>query len=402
MSSPEGIAPPQPTLLTREMVASLVAVALMFTSLYMLIGVLPIAVRDATGNTSGAGLVTGALAFATIVTNGLTPALMSRFAPAGLLAGSLVVAVGGMAAMAAWDWSFAALLLGGTLVGLGLGVALVVGVSLITSLAPPERKTVAVGLYGVAAGAPAVIGPSAALWLASSVSVRTAFLVAASAGILAIAASFAIRSGVAVERRPTHGFRTALGSKTVRLLVVSFALVTFMFGALLTVIPLSLGKHGLSSAATYLLVFGAARVAVRPAVGLVGVRVANERLYLPALVAGLAGAVLLAVSQAPASLLATAILLGLGFGTFQGASYVGMLEAVPKRDDGVVASLWNFAFDGGVGIGAIAAGLLAGSQGYGASRILLPVAIGLATLTVLLIPKPTADRLVSDNGAVES
>ena len=233
--------------------------------------------------------------------------------------------------------------------------------------------------------------------------VRTALAATCAAGILAIAASFAIRRGVAVERRPTHGFRSALRSRTLRLLVVAFALVTFMFGALLTVVPLSLGKHGLGSAATYLLVFGAARVAVRPAIGVVGVHVANERLYLPALLAGLAGAVLLAVSRAPASLLATAILLGVGFGTFQGASYVGMLEAVPKRDDGVVASLWNFAFDGGVGIGAIAAGLLAGSQGYGSVRILLPVAIGLATVTVLLIPRTAAaEHLVSDNRATES
>ena len=48
MSSHDGSAPASPTLMTREMVASLVAVALMFMSLYMLIGVLPVAVRDAT------------------------------------------------------------------------------------------------------------------------------------------------------------------------------------------------------------------------------------------------------------------------------------------------------------------------------------------------------------------
>ena len=366
---------------------SLVAVFFMFANLYAVLGVIPIAVRQATGHTSGAGLVTAALAFATIVTNVITPRLMSRRSPAGLLGGSLLAATAGTVLLAVWDRSFPVMLLGGTIQGLGLGVSLVVGVALITALAPPGRRTVAVGVYGIAAGAPAVLAPSVALWLLSSFGLRAAFGFACAAGLLAAASSAAIRSGVAVEPTPTHGFRAALSSPAVSLLFVSFGLVTLTFGALLTLIPLSLPKVGFTSAATFLLVLGAARVVVRPAIGLIGVRVANERLYLPGLLSGVGGAVLLAASRAPAGLLVAAVLLGLGFGAFQSASYIGMLEAVAKRDDGVVSSLWNFAFDGGVGLGAILAGVIAGAYGYGPVRWLLPTALALACATVLVIPR---------------
>jgi len=359
-------------LLTPQMRASLIAVFLTFGNLYMVIGVIPIAVRQATGHDSETGLVTAALAFATIVTNLLTPGLMSRRSPARLLGESLLVASAGTAILAAWDGSFPLLLAGGTLQGLGLGVSLVIGVSLITSLAPPGRRTLAVGIYGVAAGMPAVLGPPFALWLLSAFGLRTALGVACGLGLLAVAASTAVRGGTGVEPTPTHGFRAALRSPTVVALFGSFALVTFTFGALLTVIPLSLPRVGLTSAAT----------------GVIGARVTNERLYLPGLLSALAGAALLAESRAAVSLFIAAVLLGLGFGAFMSASYIGMLEGIARRDDAVVSSLWNFAFDGGVGCGAIAAGALAGAFGYGFVRWLMPVTMTLATIVIVITSRP--------------
>jgi len=375
-------------LLTPQMRASLIAVFLTFGNLYMVIGVIPIAVRQATGHDSETGLVTAALAFATIVTNLLTPGLMSRRSPARLLGESLLVASAGTAILAAWDGSFPLLLAGGTLQGLGLGVSLVIGVSLITSLAPPGRRTLAVGIYGVAAGMPAVLGPPFALWLLSAFGLRTALGVACGLGLLAVAASTAVRGGTGVEPTPTHGFRAALRSPTVVALFGSFALVTFTFGALLTVIPLSLPRVGLTSAATFLLVFGAARLLARPGIGVIGARVTNERLYLPGLLSALAGAALLAESRAAVSLFIAAVLLGLGFGAFMSASYIGMLEGIARRDDAVVSSLWNFAFDGGVGCGAIAAGALAGAFGYGFVRWLMPVTMTLATIVIVITSRP--------------
>jgi predicted MFS family arabinose efflux permease len=392
-SAGAATSPERPRLLTPEMTASLLSVALMFTGLYMVIGVIPIAVRAATGHTSETGLVTAAVAFSTLGTNLAAPTLMSRRSSVRLLTESLLVASTGAALVAVGYRSFALLLVGGTIQGLGLGVSLVVAVALITALAPPGRQSVAVGVYGVAAGAPATLAPSLGLWLASSYGLRAAFIAACAACLLAVGASLTIPHGVAVELRKTHGVRAALRSPTVLGLFAAFALTMFTFGALLNVVPLTLPKVGLGSAATFLVAMGVARVIARPLTGLFGDRVENHRFYIPALLACVLGAVLLALSRSPANIVVAAAFLGLGFGVFQTASFLGMLEGVAKRDDGAVSSLWNFAFDGGVGIGAIVAGVVAGAYGYGPVRWLLAVALVVAIAVVVATPTKDPNRV---------
>jgi hypothetical protein len=74
-------------------------------------------------------------------------------------------------------------------------------------------------------------------------------------------------------------------------------------------------------------------------------------------------------------------LFGLGFGVAQNATLALMFERVTKSDFGRVSALWNLAYDGGMGIGAICFPLIAGHTGY-------PVGFALtsAVLLFMLVP----------------
>jgi len=74
-------------------------------------------------------------------------------------------------------------------------------------------------------------------------------------------------------------------------------------------------------------------------------------------------------------------LFGAGFGVAQNATLAVMFERVPQSEFGRVSALWNLAYDGGMGTGAVGFGLLVGGAGY-------PAAFGLtaAILAAALIP----------------
>ena len=65
-----------------------------------------------------------------------------------------------------------------------------------------------------------------------------------------------------------------------------------------------------------------------------------------------------------------------------------MLQRVPPSEFGRVSALWNLAYDGGMGIGAVGFGLVAGWAGY-------PAAFGLtaAILAAALIPASQDDAV---------
>jgi predicted MFS family arabinose efflux permease len=58
------------------------------------------------------------------------------------------------------------------------------------------------------------------------------------------------------------------------------------------------------------------------------------------------------------------VLVGAGFGVAQNASLTMMFDAVPPSGYDTASALWNLAYDGGLGLGGVAFGVLAAQTGY--------------------------------------
>src|SRR4030095_16185346 len=101
----------------------------------------------------------------------------------------------------------------------------------------------------------------------------------------------------------------------------------------------------------------------------------------PALVSSALGVGLLVAAGSPAAVVAGSALFGLGFGLAQHASLLLMLDAVPREDYDRASALWNLAYDGGMGVGAVGFGLVAGSA-VSPATCALPAAV----LRLALVP----------------
>jgi MFS family permease len=74
--------------------------------------------------------------------------------------------------------------------------------------------------------------------------------------------------------------------------------------------------------------------------------------------------------------LAGMALFGIGFGAAQNVTMAMMFERVPAAEYGRVSALWNIAYDGGWGLGAVAFGAIVGTTGY-------PLAFGLVAMVLV-------------------
>jgi MFS family permease len=66
----------------------------------------------------------------------------------------------------------------------------------------------------------------------------------------------------------------------------------------------------------------------------------------------------------PIVVIVSMALFGVGFGMAQNVTLTLMFERVPQSRFGQVSALWNLAYDGGMGIGAVAFALVAVRAGY--------------------------------------
>lgn len=106
---------------------------------------------------------------------------------------------------------------------------------------------------------------------------------------------------------------------------------------------------------------------------------------------GGAGLGLLGLSlQGPLPLLLLgAALVGAGFGAAQNDSFVVTVERFGPGKSGAASTVWNVAYDGGFGVGAVALGGVIGAAGYGGAFAAMAVA---AVIVAVAVPLATRGR----------
>ncbi|MBO1752663.1 MFS transporter [Actinotalea sp. BY-33] len=177
---------------------------------------------------------------------------------------------------------------------------------------------------------------------------------------------------------------------------VVFLATALGLGAALTFLPLAVPVAGTASVA--LLVLSVAMIVGRVGAGALGDGRGPGALLLPgvllsgggmlgvALAAGAAGSPWTA-SPTVTVLLAVvgAGLFGLGFGAVQNDSLVVILRRSGRGGHGTASTVWNIAYDGGTGLGAVIVGAVLVGTGYG-------WAFGATAVGILLVA-PVARRL---------
>jgi MFS family permease len=335
------------------------------TSFFLLLSVMPMLAAAAGAGSSRAGLITGSLLLGTVAAEAVAAAAIRRFGYRMVLAAGAVLL--GAPALAMLAREPQAVMVSVSMVrGLGFGLSGVVTGALTAKLLPPGRRGEGLGLLGLVAGVPAIVALPAGIWLAGHHLAAAAAAMAATAGLLPLAAIRWLPGGR--EARHTGGGipgarRSGRMAGAALRLPLIFAAATVAAGVLDSFLPLAKGiPSNLSSAA--LLVQAIVATLTRWQAGKHGDRYGHTRLLIPALTVAALGMASMMALASPVLIFAGMVLFGAGFGVIENATFASLIEQLPEAK---ASALWNFAYDAGYGAGPAVFGLICVHTGYPAA-----------------------------------
>lgn len=342
--------------MTRPLVQRLVTIFGASASFYLLLSVAPLYAGQ-----SAAGAVTGSLMIATVIGELLTPWLTVRFGCAAVLGGGLIL-LGGPAFVLTASHAEWWIVVVCAARGLGFAATLVAGGSITALLLPPGRKGEGLALAGIVSGLPALVALPASLWLARHAG-YTGISVAAGAAAIATIVAVPGLPGRQGDIKPARVLASFGQLSFMRPAVVFFATTTAA-GIIVTFIPFALAGPAAYLASIALLAQNATALAARWVAGRLEDRTGPGTLITPGLALAALGTLLMAGIPDSTLVVSGVALFGIGFGLAQNATLSAMYHRAPPARYPVVTSIWNAAYDGGMGAGAAAFGLLLPTCGY--------------------------------------
>lgn len=264
--------------------------------------------------------------------------------------------------------------------GAGLAILVVGAVALVADLTPSARRGEALGVYGVAVGVPAVIGLPLGVYLTNVIGFGALFVLAAVASLAGLIALAGLPDQVSTEEQHVKVLGGVRKSGLLMPTLV-FAAVTVAAGISVTFLPLAVAGDKHSLVATALLLQAIAAPAARWLAGRYADRMGPARLLAPALILAAVGTGSLVFLPSPVAVLLGSACFGIGFGAAQNLTLTLMYNRVDRSRYGQVSALWNLAYDGGWGAGALAFGAVVAGIGY-------PVAFALTAAVVALAVVP--------------
>lgn len=262
--------------------------------------------------------------------------------------------------------------------GLGFALVVIAGATLAADLAKTGRLASSASLYGTAAALPNLVALAGGLWAAQTFGFGLVFWL--SGGACFVGAGLSIMLPAQARGRFTLASVRNVGgiAAPIGLLLLTAA----AFGATTTFLPISGPSTTEASAA--LLVASVMLIVGRLGSGIIGDRTRPGRLLLISvlLVAGGLALTAEALRDTPSVLLVGAAMIGAGFGASQNDSFVLTVHRLGPSRSATASTLWNMAYDGGLGAGALILGWTVGNTGYVGAFLLMSIAIAaIATTT---------------------
>jgi MFS family permease len=321
----------------------------------------------------------------------LVPAMLVRYGYRGTLGLGLVLL--GAPSLALLATASLPLVLAVCVVrGAGLAILVVGAVALVAELTPAHRRGEGFGVYGVVVGLPAGIGLPLGVYLTSVVGFGALFALAAVASLagLAVLPAMPGRSTGSSGQEEQEHVKVLGGLRGSGLLMPTFvfAAVTVAAGISVTFVPLAVSADRHALVAGALLVQAIAAPAARWVAGRYSDRVGPAKPLVPALLLAALGAGALVFIGSGVAVVVGAAAFGLGFGAAQNLTLAMMYDRVPKNRHAQVSALWNLAYDGGWGIGAIVFGAVVAGTGYS-----LAFGVTAAVVAMAIIPAVRAVRV---------
>ncbi|MER7248329.1 MFS transporter [Kribbella sp. NPDC000426] len=347
-------------------------------SMYLLTSVVPLYLAANGSGGVGAGLSTAAMMFSAVAVELMVPRMLARWGYQVVLGLGLVL-LGAPSLVLLTSAALPVVLAVCIVRGAGLAILVVGAVALVADLTPSTRRGEALGVYGVAVGVPAVIGLPLGVYLTNVIGFGALFVLAAVASLAGLVALIGLPANASEEEQHVKVLggvrRSGLLSPT-----LIFAAVTVAAGISVTFLPLAVAGDKQSLVATALLLQAIAAPIARWLAGRYADRVGPAKLLAPALILAAVGAGSLVFLPSAVAILIGSTCFGIGFGAAQNLTLTLMYNRVDRSRYGQVSALWNLAYDGGWGAGAMIFGAVVGGVGFSVAFALTAAVVAVAVV----------------------
>ena len=266
--------------------------------------------------------------------------------------------------------------------GVGFGFLGVLLGSAVMLSAPPGRRGLVLGLFGLITSGLAALGQSGALALEGALGFQATFTLAGGVTLAALLPVIATRN-----ERAEHALRPAVISRQAEqllVLAIVFLLVATTYGAVVSFVPERMHAQRDGDAVTFFLVLAITMPAGRLTTGWLLDRLRSKLPLLLAIIAGAAGLAVLALGGSVPASFGAPTLYGLSFGALSTGVQATMSGRVGPADYNVVNGLFNAAWNAGMATGGLGLGLLSEVAGYADMFLVAAALMGCGGLALLV------------------
>ncbi|MFP7295597.1 MFS transporter [Neobacillus niacini] len=264
--------------------------------------------------------------------------------------------------------------------GITLGIASTATGTIVAQIIPKRRKGEGIGYYSMSSTLATAIGPFIGLYMIQLTSIQIIFSLCLALGITSLITAFFVNVPTVEGSLKITDSKGVKLSQLIEPRAVPIAFITliigFCYSSVLSFINFYAIEVDLVSAASFFfLVYSIAVLISRPFTGrLMDVKGANYVMY-PAFVLFTAGMLLLGSAHSSTTLLASGILIGLGFGNMQSCTQAIAVKLTPSHRMGLATSTFFIFLDAGLGFGPYLLGFFLPFTDYSTLYMILGVLV---------------------------
>lgn len=247
--------------------------------------------------------------------------------------------------------------------GFGFGITTTYFTTIAAENTPEARLGEGIGYFGVGETTMVSIGPLVGVLILETWDFKGLFMSGMAFMLLALLVTLFIslksNSSRSSEKRAVPAIQFKIIEKRVLFQSILIALIGISAGGIMSFIAMFAVEKGIGQVAMFFTVVALAGLVVRFFTGRIYDRFGPSYVLIPFGFVALSGLVLLVFAQTDGQFLMAAFLYGLGFGAIFPAIQSWCISLVEEHEhENAVASFFNF-FDMGIGVGAMALGILA-------------------------------------------
>ncbi len=331
-----------------------------FVSAFQLLPTAPFHVVDLGGSTFASGLFLGFLTFASAFSAPLTGAVADRLGQRRILiTSSVALALFSIAYALITDYR---LLLALVIVhGVFWSGLLSASAAYMTNLLPERRRAEGIAYWGLSSVAAIAVAPTIGFWIYRH---GWGWLCAEGAALNLLMCGIAIALKEHEPAPAPHAPTQGLLEWRVLALSGTLFLYSYAYGGITSFAAMYADANRVTPKGIYLTTLALVILVTRPVAGRLGDRLGHRRVFLPCLLLISLGLGLLAAGGTRTSMIVSAAVFGLGFGTAYPV-YVGyvMRDVSPARRGAAFGAILA-AFDTGIGTGSTSMGWVIQRYGF--------------------------------------